>query len=43
MNNYHIATTAYPIAHLKTMKDYRISDDEKQDFARKCWNGTQEL
>jgi oxygen-independent coproporphyrinogen III oxidase len=38
IHNHTIANTAYPIAHLKTMMDYRIDDSYKNEFAKKIWD-----
>jgi oxygen-independent coproporphyrinogen III oxidase len=43
IHNHTIANTAYPIAHLKTMMDYRIDDSYKNEFAKKIWDWTDEL
>ncbi len=41
--NHHLANTAYPINHVRTMRDYRIRNHKKHDFVEKAWDGIDEL
>lgn len=41
--NHHIANTAYPINHVRTMRDYRIRNHKKQAFVEQAWDGIDEL
>lgn len=43
IRNHHLANTAYPIAHLQTMMDYRIEDSQKNEFAKQVWDWVDEL
>lgn len=42
--NHHIANTAYPIAHITTMKSYRANTQEEiQTYAVKAWEWVEEM
>lgn len=44
ITNHHIANTAYPIAHLKTMKEYKLNDyNSIQNLVVKSWEWVEEM
>ena len=44
IRNHHIANTAYPIAHGKTMSEYRIAEQrEQQELVVSSWEGIEEM
>lgn len=43
LRSHHISNTAYPIAHERTWKPYRVSFDRAGEVARGAWEGIHDL
>lgn len=43
MYRHHIANTAYPINHVRTMREYRVKNSLKDAFVQTAWDGIDSL